>query len=173
MDFSFCTKASKGPKLLGHWHYTKRIGRKWPNHNLIGSLFIPANRSKNAKDITKLIKSSIDPSDISVHNLLLSNWITTDLSKIQNLSSQTTTRLSWQEFKKDPRCWMFRLDNNCFNLLSDATIESLDTLMENIPQPIDVTSYKSHITSWLRNGSSQNTLWFNRLPLFLWHGCQF
>ena len=29
--------------------------------------------------------------------------------------------------------------------------------MENFPQPIDFTSYKSHITSWLCNGSSRNT----------------
>ena len=79
------------------------------------------------------------------------------MSRIKNFSNQSTTRLSWQEFRKDPRCSDFRLDNHCFNLLSDAAIECLDTLMENIPQPIHFTLYKSHITSWLSNGLSRNT----------------
>ena len=56
-----------------------------------------------------------------------------------------------------PSCDKFKLNEECFNLLSDAALECLDILTDNLSSPIDFTPYKSKISSWLFNGSSRNT----------------
>ena len=169
------TQASKGSKKQNH-HGTyhnqpdppadldlqppinkKGIGKKWPNHNLIGSIMIPSNMTRNNKDIIKLINSPIHPSEISARNPALSNWIISEMANIQNFSNQNITRVSWSDFSRDARCSNFSLNNEIFNLLSDAAITCLDTLTENLPLPIDFTHYKSHIISWLCNGTQRNT----------------
>ena len=54
-------------------------------------------------------------------------------------------------------CDKFRLDEDCFNLLSDTAISCLDILTDNSSSPIDFTPHKSKIASWLFNGAARNT----------------
>ena len=72
------------------------------------------------------------------------------MTRIKNFSNSKVTKTSW-DFKNHPSCDRFKLNEDCFNLLSDAA------LTDNLSSPIDFTPYKSKIASWLFNGSARNT----------------
>jgi hypothetical protein len=77
--------------------------------------------------------------------------------KIQNFSNREVTKTSWDFFENNPICDRFKLNEDCFNLLSDTALTCLDILTDNLSSPIDFTPYKSKIASWLFNGSARNT----------------
>ena len=79
------------------------------------------------------------------------------MTRIQNFSNRAVSKISWDFFRTYPICDKFKLNEECFNLLSDAALDCLDTLTDNLSSPIDFTPYKSKISSWLFNGSSRNT----------------
>ena len=79
------------------------------------------------------------------------------MTRIQNFSNRAVSKISWDFFRTYPICDKLKLNEECFNLLSDAALDCLDTLTDNLSSPIDFTPYKSKISSWLFNGSSRNT----------------
>ena len=133
------------------------IGVKWPNHNLIGSSIITSNAKHNLLDTISLIRSPISIDEISSQNTRLFDWITCNMNRIQNFSNRNVNKISWNFFRTYPSCDKFKLNKECFNLLSDAALECLDILTDNLSSPINFTTYKSKISSWLFNGSSRNT----------------
>ena len=122
---------------------TKGIEAKWPNHNLIGSSIITSNAKHNLPDTISLIKSSISINEISSRNPRLSDWITCNMTRIQNFSNRELSKISWNFFKTYPSCDKFKLNKECFNLLSDASLICLDILTDNLSSHIDFTPYKS------------------------------
>ena len=79
------------------------------------------------------------------------------MTRIQNFSNREVNKISWDFFKNHPSCDRFKLNKDCFNLLSEAALTCLDILTDNLSSPIDFTPYKSKIASWLFNGSARNT----------------
>ena len=79
------------------------------------------------------------------------------MTRVQNFSNCDISKISWNFFRMYPSCYKFKLNKECFNLLSDAAPECLDILTDNLSSPIDCKPYKSKIFSWLFNGSSKNT----------------
>ena len=65
-------------------------GANWPNHGLIGSYVIPANRTRNSKKLHNLINKQINPNELSARNTLLLNWILTENSRIINFINKKT-----------------------------------------------------------------------------------
>ena len=64
--------------LAVHTPHTSK-GANWPNHCLIGSYLIPANRTRNSKKLYNLITNSINPNQLSRRrpNTTLNNGILT------------------------------------------------------------------------------------------------
>ena len=79
------------------------------------------------------------------------------MTRVQNFSNRNVSKISWNFFRTYPSCDKFDLNEECFNLLSDAALECLDILTDNLSSPIDFTPHKSKISSWLFSGSFRNT----------------
>ena len=79
------------------------------------------------------------------------------MTRIQNFSNRDVSKVSWNFFRTYPSCDESKLNKECFNLLSDAALECLDILTDNLSSPIGFAPYKSNISSWLFSGSSRNT----------------
>ena len=78
-------------------------GASWPNHCLIGSYQIPANRTRNAKKLYDLITGPINPNEISARNTKLNNWILIENLRIINFVKKYLVCIKWEDFKLDKR----------------------------------------------------------------------